>query len=92
MANGSRKAIRTRPSTTTPTTPARPCRSEEASGFGPAKPISDATARTRSAVAAATGPLPLNTSEAVETETPAPVATSRSVGRCWRRCPRGVPA
>ena len=61
--------------------PARPWRSDEASGLGPAKPSSAAAAFTRSAVVAATGPLPLKTSEAVDTDTPARSATVRRVGR-----------
>ena len=63
----------------TATAPARPWRSELASGSGPAYPSSVAAARTRAAVASATGPLPLKTSEAVLIDTPARSATSRSV-------------
>ncbi len=80
-AKGSRKACSRRPSTTTPTTPERPCRRDDASGSGPAYPRRWAAARTRSTVWGATGPRPLNASEAVEVETPAACATARSVGR-----------
>ena len=41
----------------------------------------DAASRTRWAVASATGPFPLNTRDAVDVDTPARRATSRSVGR-----------
>ena len=78
---GSRKAARTRSSSTTPTMPERPRRSERARGSGPAYPSSDAAASTRSFVASDTGPEPLNASEAVDAETPALAATSASVGR-----------
>ena len=80
-ANGSRKACSSRPSTTTPTTPERPCRRDDARGSGPAYPSSSAAARTRATVSGATGPLPLKASEAVEVDTPAACATARRVGR-----------
>jgi hypothetical protein len=61
--------------------PTRPWRNDDAKGSGPAYDRADAASRTRWAVASATGPFPLNTRDAVDVDTPARRATSRSVGR-----------
>jgi hypothetical protein len=76
---GSRNAVPRCSSKTTPTMPERPRRREAARGSGPVYPRAEAASSTRRRVASETGVFPLNTTDAVEGETPASRATSAMV-------------